>query len=782
MIRKNILALAFSLIALIAGAQMGAGQWIIHPNFAGDLSTNCYDTGSKVYCLSNGSLFYYDKETQSFYNMDMNGSMNGIGVSQIYYNYAKKYLVVIYKDCNIDIIEENGNVSNISAIKDVVLPKEKVINDVNFGNNKAYFATSFGYIVVEDGSFDVVEVRNFENVVNSVAIVGDTKVMTVLNQFYYCQADEQIEAIRWHQKEDNTAGRGSMYPINDNKFFLSTASALYVVTMTKRSDGTFAFSPQLVVSAKPKSIQPTPTGFVASRFCTVSNNVESLKSYHYTFSNQGTNATQVAGNEFYSSQESGNWWVLGANGLGHIVNGVLGQYMNPNAISISKRAYWTTYDPYQSRVLLCRTAENRVIPDWEICNTEINSWDGSTWRNITPPNVGEIELEYGSNYEIKVSPNEPNTYYYFSRKIGGVAKVKDDSIVIRYREYNSPVSQRAGRMAFDSKGNLWMALPYPDPSPDAIALTPEKQLLDSVISSDFVVNNMGRVCKNTNKGFKRATFDIGAGDTKVYAGGEYNGPLIVWDNNEDLSLRRYKVLTDFIDQDRAAFSTWGWVNIKADNNGIIWIGTVVGLVSFDPREVFDEDVVSLNRIKATDDQGFKVFEGVQVNCIDCDSENRKWIATNSAGIYLLNADGTEILKHFDTSNSVMPSNQVYSVCCNRSTNSVMVVTPNGVVEYFYDSNTSLPDYSTTYAYPNPVQESFTGYVTIKNLMDNSNVVIVDASGTKVASMTSTGGVAKWDVCNFSGTPVKTGMYRVYASPSGTPSTAGKPVTKIAVIR
>ena len=90
MIRKNILALAFSLIALIAGAQMGAGQWIIHPNFAGDLSTNCYDTGSKVYCLSNGSLFYYDKETQSFYNMDMNGSMNGIGVSQIYYNYAKK--------------------------------------------------------------------------------------------------------------------------------------------------------------------------------------------------------------------------------------------------------------------------------------------------------------------------------------------------------------------------------------------------------------------------------------------------------------------------------------------------------------------------------------------------------------------------------------------------------------------------------------------------------------------------------------------------------------------
>ena len=170
-----------------------------------------------------------------------------------------------------------------------------------------------------------------------------------------------------------------------------------------------------------------------------------------------------------------------------------------------------------------------------------------------------------------------------------------------------------------------------------------------------------------------------------------------------------------------------------------------------------------------------------MNCIDCDDLNRKWIGTNDGGVYLVSADGSEIIKHFDVSNSVLPSNQIYSVCCNRATNSVLVVTANGVVEYFNDITPSAGDYSNVYAYPNPVQSSFTGYVTIKGLMENSSVVVVDATGKTVAMLTSTGGVAMWDACDASGVPVKTGVYRVYAA-QGSPRPNGKPLTKIAVIK
>jgi len=129
----------------------------------------------------------------------------------------------------------------------------------------------------------------------------------------------------------------------------------------------------------------------------------------------------------------------------------------------------------------------------------------------------------------------------------------------------------------------------------------------------------------------------------------------------------------------------------------------------------------------------------------------------------------------------LPTDQVYNVCCNRATNSVVIVTANGVVEYFSDKTPAADDFSNVYVYPNPVQSTFTGYVTIKGLMENSNVVITDALGNRVASATSTGGIAIWDACNEKGVPVKTGVYKVYAS-QGQITDKDKPVAKIAVIK
>lgn len=782
MMRKYFISCALSLIALIASAQIGAGQWKIHPYFVGDNSTNCIDTGSKIYYLSNGSLFCYDKATQANPVLDANGVLNDISISQIYYNYEKDYLVIVYDDCNIDILESNGNVVNVPAIKDVVMNRAKTINSVNFARDKAYIATSFGYIVLEDGSFNVIEVRNYDAITTSVAIIDDLKVMSIANTYYYCNADEQVELAHWHKSAPNSAGAGVIYPISNNKFFLATSSALYVVTMTKASDGTASFSNQAVATGQARSVQPTATGFVASRFVYMANSQYHNYDYYYTFDSNGGNATKHDGNALVTSQEEGNWWTLSADGLSHIVNGMTTTQVVPNAISIKNRAYWTTYDPSQQRTLLCRTAENRVLQEYDSStNTEICSWDGTQWRNITPPNISD----YGGNYWILISPNEPNTYFYCSRKLGGIAKVQNDSIVVRYRSTNSPVSERAAALAFDSKGNLWMAQSYPkDSSPDVVAISAGNQLKTSVSNADFVINNLGGICKNSNEGYKRIAFDIGAGDVKVFAPGEYAAPLVIWENNDDLSLKRYKAFDSFNDQENQYFSTWGWVYIKADNDGMIWIGTVSGVISFDPREAFNDDF-HINRIKVTKDEGADVnetlLEGFQVNCISCDTQNRKWLATNSAGIYLVSADGSEILKHFNMANSPLPSDQVYSVCYNAGTNSVLVVTPKGVVEYYCDITPSQSDYSNVYAYPNPVQDTFTGYVTIQGLMDNSNVVITNARGNVVASTKSTGGTAYWDVCNTDGTPVKTGVYNVYAS-QGTPDTTGKPLTKIAVIK
>lgn len=793
--RKTFFVLALSLVTLITSAQIGVGQWKIHPYFIGGDVTNCVDAGHHVYYLSKGSLFCYDKSTQSNLPIDATNVINDENINQIYYDYIVGDLFITYDNCNIDIIKSDGSLVNVSAIKDVVLPKAKVINDISFGKGKAYVATSFGYIVIDETNFSVSEVRNYDLNVSSVSVVGDYKIMCLGGKYYYCGANEQVEHDRWHKQANNPVGNGSIVPINNTNFFLLTPTALYRVSISADGEGNLTFATTKMPDEIPSTVQRTPSGFVASNYYyTVDGDygtkIKVFRDYYYTFDADGGNPTKHSGEGAYSSHESGNWWALEPAGLVHIVGGVKDDPREPNGISIKKRAYWTTYDPYQQRVLLCRTSENNVLEEWDSStNTEINSYDGTQWRNITPPNIGD----FGGNYWIKVSPNEPNTYFYCSRKTGGIAKVQNDIIVARYNSdnSNSRVSMKATSLAFDSKGNLWSAQPYagfktppPDPSPDAVVITAEKQALNEVTPNSFIVNDMGKILKDPGDSYKRMVFDIGAGDTKVFSTGNYNAPLIIWNNNDDLSVKQYKVFNSFNDQDNKPFSAYKWTYIKADNERRIWVGTVSGIISFDPQEAFNTDF-RITRNKVTINEGAQVnevlLEGTQVNCIDVDEFNRKWIGTNTNGVFLVSADGSEIIKHFDNTNSPLPTDQIYSVCCNRATNSVLIVTANGVVEYFNDMTPSEADYNNVYAYPNPVQSTFTGYVTIKGLMENSNVVITDAAGNTVATTTSIGGVAIWDVCNEQGVPVKTGTYKVYAS-QGQITGREKPVTKIAVIR
>ena len=61
MIRKSLFTLVVSLVTLIASAQIGSGQWKIHPYFVEEKVTNCVDVGDKIYYLVSGSLFCYDR-------------------------------------------------------------------------------------------------------------------------------------------------------------------------------------------------------------------------------------------------------------------------------------------------------------------------------------------------------------------------------------------------------------------------------------------------------------------------------------------------------------------------------------------------------------------------------------------------------------------------------------------------------------------------------------------------------------------------------------------------
>ena len=220
-----------------------------------------------------------------------------------------------------------------------------------------------------------------------------------------------------------------------------------------------------------------------------------------------------------------------------------------------------------------------------------------------------------------------------------------------------------------------------------------------------------------------------------------------------------------------------------DLDGRVWVGCVQGIFSFDPAQAFD-DSFRINHTKVPRNDGTDLadylLDGIQVNCIAVDGANRKWIGTNESGLFLVSPDGSQILKQFNTGNSYLSSNTIYNVCCNTDNNSVYIITPTGVYEYFSDSTPAEPDYSNVYAYPNPVRPDFTGLVTIKGLMDNSLLKITDAGGNVVKQLRSTGGMATWDCCGDNGERVKTGVYYVMASQAQGGKQAS--VTKLVIIK
>jgi hypothetical protein len=261
--------------------------------------------------------------------------------------------------------------------------------------------------------------------------------------------------------------------------------------------------------------------------------------------------------------------------------------------------------------------------------------------------------------------------------------------------------------------------------------------------------------------------------------------LVIWDSNGKTSTPENKEkFTKLTDQDGQTVS---WTNIKClteDLNGMIWMGTTEGICMFNPAKAFSGSAFTVVRPKVprNDGTGFadRLMDGIQVNDVAVDGANRKWIGTQSSGLFLVSSDGSQIIKRFNTDNSPLASNTVYRICCNPNSNSVYVTTPDGLYEYFSDSSPAEPNYSNIYAYPNPVRPEFGGDVIIKGLMDNSLVKIADASGNVLAQMKSTGGMVTWDCCDQYGNQVKTGVYLVFCSQAN--GSGNAVVTKIAVIR
>lgn len=772
MTRRYILVLMVALVALMLQAQDDYGRWTLHPVFAGENITNCIDTGDKVYYLVSNNLFCYDKQTQENEHLSRTNYLNDSGVSNIYYNPTKQYIMVAYVNSNIDVIEVgSGQVVNISDIKNASLASSKAINDITFASgNRAVVATDFGYVILNDKKNEVISSYINEAAFNSAMILGDYLMVMQGNNIYYSPVSHHIQQMG-DFKSANMEHQGRVVPVSDNQFLFLATDALYLATVTQ-ADEDLHFSTSLLAQGQPVAVGKTRNGDYVVSFKDTD--------YFYTIDASTLEASRHEGAGIYSSHEGdGSWWVLTSGGIQHLKDGVATTTIKPSAISIPSPLYWMAYDTAQDKLMLTSTSDNVILQDAADAGpTRINTYDGTFWNDITP--TGIPEPDEGMYWPV-ISPNEPNTYFFSTRRQGFV-KVTDGKIVTHYNSETCETVRMVG-LRFDSQGNLWVGETRNNAHPVRV-LTPAKQAKTNVTAADFIDNNSSHIKNLLHDGFKRTQFVIGSGDTKVFSNGQYEQPIVIWNNNSDLSLNRSISFASgaLTDQDGKSLQ---WQNIRClatDNNGLVWMATTTGVIAFNPSKAFDADF-RVNHIKVPRNDGTDLadylLDGQTINCIAVDGANRKWIGTDASGLFLVSEDGQTVIKNFNANNSVMGSNQIYQVCCSPTNNSVFVTTPLGLAEYKSDATPGESSYSNIYAYPNPVRPDYGGPINITGLMDNSLIKIADPSGNVIRSLKSTGGMVSWDGCNENGDLVPTGVYTILASQASGSSGA---TTKVLIVR
>ena len=782
MLKKHFVFLVLVMMAIVSA---NASTWKIHSSYSSTAAKiqNVFDTGDKVYYLNSGNLFQFDKATLTTVALNRQNILSDNMISQLYYDWENNLLFIAYANSNLDIIDGDGKVTNISSIKNKIMPIHnyaisdgevnaytgKEIRDINFGKGKAYVAVGYGFLIIDEEKLQVEQEILIKQTVtvNSVAMMGDTLLLFSNNRCYY-GAPGDSDPIANYQNFQGSFTNQKMYPIdNQSVFVYGTASGLHRLVFT---NGTPALT--RINTYQAINIQKNPTGFI----------VNYKENSYSVFNAAGTTGTSVTTTVSRGSSHplgDGTIWVTDANGL-H-TNGSTAYY-KINGLT-TDAPYWLKYNAELNKLYAGVSGPNIKIYTSSTVANVINTYDGVYWTDAT------AYTARGAGYEFVFDPFDQHTYVR-SSWASGIFKVKDDVRTTTYTTGNALIGTYKPNPAFDNYGNMWSVASFNAANNPCTVLPRDKYLKGTPAKTDWFLPT-GLLHLNTGS-MQRSKFLVASkNNVKIYSDcdfykGAYIGHIICWDNDaEDPTIDNYhsSSIGHFIDQNNSQIE-WTYLNhFEEDKDGMIWVGHELGLFWFDPTVVFDEMPHAVRPFteKSTEGKGY-LCEGNMVNDIGIDRENNKWIATRDNGLFFVSPDGSELFNHFTTDNSDIPSNTVYSVECDTVHDRVYIFTDNGFAEYVPHGDAAALNFDNVYAFPDPVNPDFTGMIKIANLMENSFVTITDRNNNVIAQFGPVMGSALWDGSGADGNRVPTGIYNIYAAQGAQPATTGTPQATVKIIR
>lgn len=740
--------------SFVAMGQLAMGEWRTH--FSYDNVNTIAQSPNRVYAVSNGALFSVDKRDGSIEFYSKLSGMNDAAVSDAVYSSDNECLIIIYENSNIDIMR-SGGITNVPDLYNKQLGSSKAINDVFVYGELAYLSCDFGLMVVNLAKNEVAETcyigENASQVKVLNAVVYHDSIYAVTESALYATATSNPNIVNYEYwnvtPADNLPGNGAVEQIHSfgDDLLLLRNGKVY-----KRSSSGGGWENVLndVDIASLHASNGILMGMTATSVLRVSPtyvyDVIPLANPHDAVFDDNRNMIWIAGDAL---------GVVAYNNLDQTIS-----YYKPSgpAVNIPYRMTFSN-----GRLFVLQGGRWAVQYDrlGVVMIYENGKWDNIMHTEFPLLPTGSYPKDFMS---VIVDPLD-NKHFYVTSYGMGLYEFVNDELYEHYTFENSTIStiypngnlaqkyhyMRMDGGVIDEDGNLWVTstsvnngLNVMDRQKRWTAISYENVLKLSTLGIMLVPSSAdGRKWILSHRGTPGIVF--------------YDDNNTPYDNSDDFA----SMISSFKDQDNNTLSPLEYYSMAVDKDGAVWVGTDIGPLVFPDAEAsFNSNQCTRIKIPRNDGTNLADFllENEKINAIAVDGANRKWIGTESSGLYLMSENGQETIEHFTTQNSPLLSNQILSLAINSTTGEVFIGTGSGLLSYQSDAAEGNENIAKVSAYPNPVREDFNGVVTITGLVDGSIVKIIDISGNLVCETRSNGSLATWDCKNKWGHKVSTGIY------------------------